>query len=39
MLSLIADSGAALVLVTHDPALAARLDRRVRVAAGRLHAE
>jgi len=37
MLSLIADSGAALVLVTHDPALAARLDRRVRVAGGRLH--
>jgi putative ABC transport system ATP-binding protein len=38
MLSLIADSGAALVLVTHDPALAARLDRRVQVADGRLHA-
>jgi putative ABC transport system ATP-binding protein len=38
MLTLIADSGAALVLVTHDPALAARLDRRVRVAGGRLHA-
>jgi putative ABC transport system ATP-binding protein len=38
MLTLIADSGAALVLVTHDPALAARLDRRVRVADGRLHA-
>jgi putative ABC transport system ATP-binding protein len=38
MLTLIADSGAALVLVTHDPALAARLDRRVQVAGGRLHA-
>jgi putative ABC transport system ATP-binding protein len=38
MLTLIADSGAALVLVTHDPALAGRLDRRVRVAGGRLHA-
>jgi len=38
MLTLISDSGAALVLVTHDPALAARLDRRVRVAGGRLHA-
>jgi putative ABC transport system ATP-binding protein len=37
MLTLVADSGAALVLVTHDPALAARLDRRVRVAGGRLH--
>jgi putative ABC transport system ATP-binding protein len=38
MLALVADSGAALVLVTHDPALAARLDRQVRVADGRLHA-
>jgi putative ABC transport system ATP-binding protein len=36
MLTLVKDSGAALVLVTHDPALAARLDRRVAVAAGRL---
>jgi len=38
MLTLVSDSGAALVLVTHDPALAARLDRRVQVAGGRLHA-
>jgi len=38
MLTLVADSGAALVLVTHDPALAARLDRRVHVAGGRLNA-
>ena len=36
MLSLVAESGAALVLVTHDPALAARLDRRLAVEDGRL---
>ena len=36
MLSLAAESGAALVLVTHDPALAARLDRRLGVQDGRL---
>jgi putative ABC transport system ATP-binding protein len=36
MFSLIAESRAALVLVTHDPALAARVDRQVRVAGGRL---
>jgi putative ABC transport system ATP-binding protein len=36
MLSLVADSGAALVLVTHDPALAGRLDRRLAVQDGRL---
>ncbi len=36
MLGLVAESGAALVLVTHDPALAARLDRRLTVQDGRL---
>ena len=36
MLDLVAESGAAMVLVTHDPALAARLDRRVGVQRGRL---
>ena len=36
MLELVAQSGAALVLVTHDPALAARLDRRLAVSDGRL---
>ncbi len=36
MLGLVAESGAALVLVTHDPALAARLDRRLGVQGGRL---
>ena len=36
MLQLVAESGAAMVLVTHDPVLAARLDRRVGVDAGRL---
>ena len=39
MLELVAESGAALVLVTHDPALAARLDRRLVVDGGRLVAE
>ena len=38
MLDLVAESGAALVLVTHDPALADRLDRRLVVRDGRLHA-
>ena len=36
MLALVAESGAALVLVTHDPALAGRLDRRLAVQDGRL---
>ncbi len=36
MLGLVAESGAALVLVTHDPALAERLDRRLGVQDGRL---
>ena len=39
MLDLVAASGAALVLVTHDPALAARLDRRVTMEAGLLRDE
>jgi putative ABC transport system ATP-binding protein len=30
------DSGAALVTITHDPAIAARADRRLRLADGRL---
>ena len=36
MFALIAEAGAALVLVTHDEALAARAARRVRMTAGRL---
>ncbi len=36
MLELVAASGAAFVLVTHDPALAARLDRRVAMESGQL---
>ncbi len=36
MLNLVIESGAALVLVTHDPQLAARLDRRLAVQDGRL---
>ncbi len=36
MLSLVEESGAAMVLVTHDAALAARLDRRVAVSDGKL---
>ncbi len=36
MLELVAASGAAFVLVTHDPALAARLDRRVAMESGEL---
>jgi putative ABC transport system ATP-binding protein len=39
MFDLIAEVGAALVLVTHDPALAARADRRVTLAGGRVAAE
>jgi len=35
MLALVAESSAALVLVTHDPALAARADRTVTMAGGR----
>lgn len=35
MFDLLADTGAALVMVTHDPALAARADRQVRMAEGR----
>jgi putative ABC transport system ATP-binding protein len=36
MLDLVRETGAAMVLVTHDAALAARTDRRVRVDQGRL---
>ena len=36
MLDLVAEAGAALVLVTHDEALAARADRRLTMTAGRL---
>ncbi|MGI9170356.1 MAG: ABC transporter ATP-binding protein [Caulobacteraceae bacterium] len=36
MFALVAESGAALVLVTHDEALAARADRRARMADGRM---
>ena len=36
MLSLVAQTGAALVLVTHDDALAARADRKARMADGRM---
>jgi putative ABC transport system ATP-binding protein len=35
MFDLIAETGAALVMVTHDPALAARADRQVNMAEGR----
>jgi putative ABC transport system ATP-binding protein len=38
MFDLVAETGAALVLVTHDDALAARADRRVRLADGRVTA-
>jgi lipoprotein-releasing system ATP-binding protein len=34
----IADSGRTVVVVTHDPALAARADRRLHVVDGRIHA-
>jgi putative ABC transport system ATP-binding protein len=36
MFALIAEVGAALVLVTHEPSLAARADRRVSMAGGRI---
>lgn len=36
MLRLVAQTGAGLLMVTHSPRLAARLDRRVHLAAGRL---
>jgi putative ABC transport system ATP-binding protein len=36
MFALVAEVGSALVLVTHDPALAARADRRVTMAGGRI---
>ncbi len=38
MFELIAEIGAALVLVTHDEVLADRADRRLRMAAGRIEA-
>ena len=38
MFELTAEAGAALVLVTHDEALADRADRRLRMAAGRIEA-
>jgi len=36
MFNLLAETGAALVLVTHDPALAARVDRQVVMTGGKL---
>ena len=36
MLRLVADTGAALLMVTHSPRLSARLDRRVTLSAGRI---
>jgi lipoprotein-releasing system ATP-binding protein len=33
----IADSGRTVVVVTHDPALAARADRRLHIVDGRIH--
>jgi putative ABC transport system ATP-binding protein len=36
MLRLVADTGAALLMVTHSPRLASRLDRRVTLTAGRI---
>lgn len=38
MFNLVAEVGAALVMVTHDPALASRADRLVRMADGRIAA-
>jgi putative ABC transport system ATP-binding protein len=34
MFELVAETGAALVLVTHDPALAARADRQIVMGGG-----
>ncbi len=39
MFELLAETGAALVLVTHDPALAARADRVLIMTDGRLDAD
>ena len=39
LLRLVAQTGAGLLMVTHSPRLAARLDRRVHLSAGRLHLE
>lgn len=39
LLRLVAQTGAGLLMVTHSPRLAARLDRRVHLTAGRLRAE
>jgi putative ABC transport system ATP-binding protein len=36
MLALVAETGAAAMMVTHSPALAARLDRRLHLSGGRL---
>lgn len=36
MLALVADTGAALMVVTHSPAVAARMDRQLHLSAGRL---
>jgi lipoprotein-releasing system ATP-binding protein len=33
----IADNGRTVVVVTHDPALAARADRRVHIVDGKIH--
>ncbi|MDB5437672.1 MAG: transporter [Caulobacteraceae bacterium] len=38
MFDLVAETGAALVMVTHDPALAQRADRQVRMRDGRIEA-
>jgi len=38
MFNLVAEVGAALVMVTHDPALATRADRIVRMADGKIQA-
>ena len=36
MLALVAETGAALIMATHSPALAARLQRRLHLTQGRL---
>ena len=36
MFELVAETGAALVLVTHDPALAARADRQITMGGGKV---